>query len=86
MFVIVVYDVSARRVAKVMKTCLKYFTHVQKSVFEGVISEAKLKQFQKEVAGKMALGEDQLCIYEFDSLLYTRKEQIGKVVMQGNIL
>ena len=86
MFVIVVYDVSARRVAKVMKTCRKYFTHVQKSVFEGVISEAKLKQFQKEVAGKMVLGEDQLCIYEFDSLMYTRKEQIGKVAMQGNIL
>jgi CRISPR-associated protein Cas2 len=29
MFVIVTYDISAKRVSKVMKVCRKYLTHVQ---------------------------------------------------------
>ena len=37
MFVIVTYDVSSKRVVKVMKTCRKYLTHVQKSVFEEIL-------------------------------------------------
>ena len=35
MYVILTYDVGAKRVSKVMKTCRKYMVHVQKSVFEG---------------------------------------------------
>ena len=35
MYVILTYDVGAKRVSKVMMTCRKYMVHVQKSVFEG---------------------------------------------------
>ena len=49
MFVIVTYDVASKRVAKVMKTCRKYLTHVQKSVFEGMITEGKLKRLKEEL-------------------------------------
>ena len=48
MFVIVTYDVSVKRVSKVMKTCRKYLTHVQKSVFEGMITEGKLAQLKSD--------------------------------------
>ena len=49
MFVIVTYDVATKRVAKVMNTCRKYLTHVQKSVFDGMITEGKLKSLIGEL-------------------------------------
>ena len=39
MLVIVTYDISVKRVAKVMKICRKYLAHVQKSVFVGMICD-----------------------------------------------
>ncbi len=86
MFAIVVYDVGVKRVSKVMRVCKKYFIHVQKSVFEGMISDAKLKQFQQEVRKKIDIEQDHICIYEFDSLRYSRKELIGSTEIKSNIL
>lgn len=85
MFVIVTYDVNAKRVQKVMKICRKYLTHVQRSVFEGVITEAQLKRMKKEIEKKIKTGEDQFCIYRFESLKYTQKEQLGVNMERGNI-
>ena len=39
MFVILSYDVEAKRVAKVMKVCRRYLRHMHESVFEGKITE-----------------------------------------------
>ena len=39
MFVIMVYDVGKKRVAKVLKKSRKYLHWVQNSVFEGEISQ-----------------------------------------------
>lgn len=50
MFVIVTYDVNAKKNNKVLKICRKYLLHVQKSVFEGMITEAKLKRLKNELA------------------------------------
>lgn len=49
MFVILTYDVNSKRDSKIMKTCRKYLTHEQKSVFEGVITKAKLDSLKKEI-------------------------------------
>ena len=86
MFVILTYDVGTRRVAKVMKICRKYLDHVQRSVFEGMITEAKLKRLQKELEGTIEIEEDQICIYKFASLRYTQKEVIGLISETGNII
>ena len=48
MFVIVTYDVAQKRVTKTMKICRKYLTHVQNSVFEGMITEGKLNKLKPE--------------------------------------
>lgn len=48
MYVVLTYDVNEKRVQKAMKVCRKYLVHVQKSVFEGNITEAKLKKLKKE--------------------------------------
>jgi len=44
MYVILVYDCGERRVAKMLKLCRKYLNWIQNSVFEGEISEVRLKE------------------------------------------
>lgn len=86
MFVILTYDVNSKRDAKVMKACRRYLTHEQKSVFEGVITEAKLKRLKDELKNLINSEEDSVCIYEFESLKYTSKEKIGVDNYDDNIL
>jgi CRISPR-associated protein Cas2 len=47
MYVILVYDFGENRVAKMLKLCRKYLSWIQNSVFEGEISEVKLKEWKK---------------------------------------
>ena len=49
MFIILVYDVGEKRVAKVLKKCRQYLYWVQNSVFEGEITPAKLKMLKEEL-------------------------------------
>ena len=86
MFVILTYDVAVKRVAKIMKICRKYLTHVQKSVFEGMITEGKLNQLKWELTSKIVCTEDEICIYIIESLKYSSKERIGKEKLNDNIL
>ena len=86
MFVILTYDINAKRVAKVMKVCRRYLTHVQKSVFEGMLTEGQLNKLKKELKKQMVVQEDACCIYEFSSLKYTRKELIGANDAPDNII
>jgi CRISPR-associated protein Cas2 len=44
MYVILVYDVGEKRVAKMLRLCRKYLNWVQNSVFEGEITKVKLKK------------------------------------------
>ena len=58
MFVILVYDVQEKRVAKALKTCRKYLTWVQNSVFEGDIGEANLKKLMIEMKKVIDIHSD----------------------------
>lgn len=84
-FVIVVYDISSKRVSRVMKICRKYLIPVQKSVFDGVITEAKLKQMKVELEKIIVPEQDSICIYKMESLKYTSMEQIGLCRKVDNI-
>lgn len=86
MFVIVAYDIGQKRVGKVMKICRKYLTHMQKSVFEGRITEAKLERLKRELDKVIDVQEDAVCIYRMDTLTFLRKEQIGVVKHVSNII
>lgn len=77
MFVILVYDVRQKRVAKVLKTARKYLNWVQNSVLEGDISEANLKKLKKELAMVMNLEEDSAIIYQLRTTKYSSREIIG---------
>lgn len=78
MFVIVTYDVNVKRNNKVLKICRKYLVHVQKSVFEGNITEAKLRKLKSELKRTTKTDEDSVIIYRFDSLKYSSKEVLGE--------
>ncbi|MBP5606629.1 MAG: CRISPR-associated endonuclease Cas2 [Ruminiclostridium sp.] len=69
-----------------MKICRKYLIHVQKSVFEGLISDSKLNKLKKEITSSIDSNYDSVCIYIFGSLRYTEKEQIGIITDYSNIL
>lgn len=86
MFVILVYDMNVKRVGKAKKICDKYLNHIQKSVYEGSITEGKLKRLKLELSKLIDPIEDQCTIYILESMRYTRKDEIGIVEMINNIL
>lgn len=85
-FVIVTYDINSKRVSKVMKICRKYLTHVQRSVFEGMITDAKLNRLKNEVKNVIETDSDQIRIYKIESLKFASKDEIGIVKNNTNIL
>lgn len=86
MFVIVTYDVNQKRDAKIIKICRKYLTHVQKSVFEGDISEKQIVKLQKELKVQIKPKEDQIAIYKVKRVTEVTKEQIGYIFCEDNII
>ena len=86
MFVILTYDIKQERVAKTCKICRKYLHHVQKSVFEGMITEKKLLQLQKELQMLIVPMEDSIQIYKIESLKYASKERLGIAQESNNII
>lgn len=86
MFVIVTYDVNVKRNNKVLKICRKYLVHVQKSVFEGNITEAKLRKLKSELKRTTKTDEDSVIIYRFDSLKYSSKEVLEEYSPEEHFL
>ncbi|MFN3995503.1 MAG: CRISPR-associated endonuclease Cas2 [bacterium] len=77
---ILIYDISLvekkdqKRLTKVMKVVRKYLHHVQKSVFEGEITEAKLIKLEYEIMKIVDKNRDSVIIYTFhDSVMLKRK-------------
>lgn len=77
MFVILVYDVSEKRVAKVLKTCRKYLHWVQNSVLEGEISQAKYKKLQLELQRIIDKEKDSVIFYILRTTKYSKRETLG---------
>lgn len=77
MFIILVYDVNEKRVAKVLKICRKYLYWVQNSVLEGDISEANLKKLKLELARTINKEEDSVVIYNLRTTKYSSREIMG---------
>ena len=86
MFVILVYDVKTKRNNKILKICRKYLRHVQKSVFEGNLTEAKLKRLKNELKKISNEKEDSIIIYRFETLKYSSKEVLGTYEEDRNFL
>ena len=86
MYVILTYDIQQKRDAKVHKVCKKYLAHIQRSVFVGNISEAKLNNLKRELFLLISPQYDSVIIYRLDSVKYAVKEQLGMVQPLSNII
>ena len=56
MFVIMVYDINVKRVAKVLKTSRRYLSWVQNSVFEGEITPGCLGALKRDLTKIFAVS------------------------------
>ena len=78
MYVILVYDMGEKRVGKMLKLCRRYLNWIQNSVFEGEITEVKLKEF--EFAAKKIIDKDvdSLIIFKSREEKWLEKQVIGR--------
>lgn len=86
MFVVLVYDVNKKRDGKILKTCRKYLSHIQKSVFEGSITQGQLNKLKGELRRIIDFDDDAICIYSFPNASGMVKEQIGVVKDNSSII
>lgn len=77
MYVILVYDVNAARVAKVLKAARKYLHWVQNSVLEGELTEASFRKLKMELERVINQEEDMVLFYVLGNQRYTRRELLG---------
>ncbi|MGQ5710282.1 CRISPR-associated endonuclease Cas2 [Desulforudis sp. DRI-14] len=77
MFVILVYDVNVKRVAKVLKVARRYLSWVQNSVLEGELTEASFRALQADMERIINQREDSLLFYVLGSQKYARRELMG---------
>ena len=77
MYVILVYDIKEKRVAKMLKLCRQYLCWVQNSVFEGEISEVRLKEMILRAKEFMNADEDSIILFKGKDIKWMEKEVVG---------
>lgn len=80
MYIALAYDISSDNGERVRKLCEKYLIHVQKSVFEGRITERKLETLKSLLTRCIEPDEDSIIIYRLDPFGTVRRESIGKYI------
>ena len=78
MYVILVYDISDKKVTKMLKLCRKYLTWIQNSVFEGEITEVKLKELVISAKKIMDTDKDSIIVFKSRDIKWLDKEIIGR--------
>lgn len=84
MYVILVYDIladekGARVSRNTFKICKKYLTHIQKSVFEGDLTELNYHKLKVELSKYIRKDKDSLLIFKSRNEKWLEKEFWGLV-------
>lgn len=82
MYVVLMYDIitdegGARVHRNTFKICKRYLTHIQKSVFEGNLTELKLMTLKKELNAHIRNDKDSLIIFKSRDEKWLAKEFLG---------
>lgn len=77
MYLIVVYDVEEKRVAKVLKFLRQYLHWVQNSVFEGELTDGKYREMQLGLKKRIHLEKDAVLVYKLRTERDCEKEVMG---------
>lgn len=79
MYVVLVYDVNQKRTGKMLKLCRQYLNWIQNSVFEGEITELRLKELILKAKRFMDEEEgDSLIIFKSRDEKWLDKQIVGK--------
>lgn len=78
MYIILVYDIEQKRVGKMLKLCRRYLNWIQNSVFEGELSEIKLKELLQEAAGIMDKEKDSIIVFQSRQEKWLEKIVVGR--------
>ena len=77
MYVILVYDMGQKRVGKMLKLCRRYLNWIQNSVFEGEITEVKMKELTLKMKEIMHEQVDSVIIFSSRDEVWLKKRIIG---------
>lgn len=78
MYVILVYDIAEKRVGKMLKLCRRYLNWIQNSVFEGELSEVKLKELMQEAGNIMDRENDSIIVFKSRQEKWLEKMVVGR--------
>lgn len=78
MYLILVYDVEEKRVAKVCKLLRRYLNWVQNSVFEGEVTDGTLREIKLELKKVVSEKADSVLFYKIDNPKGWNKEIMGQ--------
>lgn len=78
MYIILVYDIGEKRVGKILKLCRQYLNWIQNSVFEGEISEVRLKELIVRSKGIIDVSTDSIIIFSSRDEKWLDKQIVGK--------
>ena len=79
MYDIATDEESPRITRKTFKTCKKYLTHIQKSVFEGNLTKLQLMKLKSELGKYIRKDKDSVIIFISRSERWLEKEFLGLV-------
>ncbi|PSJ72482.1 CRISPR-associated endonuclease Cas2 [Sphingobacteriales bacterium UPWRP_1] len=77
MYIILVYDIEAHRLAKVLKLCRQYLVWIQNSTFEGELSPLQYKELQGKLKKIINPKKDSIIIFYHKAGLKPNKQIIG---------
>ncbi|GAA4315353.1 CRISPR-associated endonuclease Cas2 [Compostibacter hankyongensis] len=78
MYIILVYDIEEKRVGKMLKLCRQYLNWIQNSVFEGEITEVKLRELLHRAKGIIKTEKDSIIIFSSRQEKWLDKTILGR--------
>lgn len=78
MYIILVYDIEQKRVGKMLKLCRRYLNWVQNSVFEGELSDVKLKELLHGAGQIMNPQKDSIIVFKTRQEKWLEKVIVGR--------
>jgi len=84
MYVILIYDIimdktGPKILRNVFKICKKYLTHIQKSVFEGNLTELEYMKLKSELNRYIRKDRDSLIVFKSRNDKWLDKEFLGVI-------
>ena len=78
MYVILVYDINEKSVGKMLKLCRRYLNWIQNSVFEGEITEVKLRELEIQIKELIKDEKDSVILFKSRGEKWLDKQIIGQ--------